>query len=154
MTTYNVLDGELEFEHGRDGHRWRQTQVRPRVGGDKIGASVYELGPGEKLFPYHFHYGNEEWLIVLGGCVTVRAPDGEHELRDGDVVCFPAGPDGAHALRNAHDEAARFLIFATRVSPSLVVYPDSNKIGTRPGGDSEDTLNLPRGAAVEYWEGE
>jgi uncharacterized cupin superfamily protein len=152
--TWNVLNGDLDLEHERDGHRWRAAQVRQRIGGDKLGASVYELAPGQKLWPYHYHHGNEEWLLVLAGRPTLRAPEGEGELRDGDVVCFPDGPAGAHTLTNATDEPARFLILSTRVSPSLVVYPDSDKIGTRTSVDEGDNLNLPRGAALDYWDGE
>ena len=50
-------------------------------------------------FPYHFHHGMEEWLLVVDGTPTLRTPDGERELRRGDVVCFPPGPDGAHQVR-------------------------------------------------------
>jgi hypothetical protein len=26
---------------------------------------VYEVAPGKKLWPYHLHHANEEWLVVL-----------------------------------------------------------------------------------------
>ncbi len=64
------------------------------------GFGVYELEPGEATWPYHFELNEEEWLIVVAGEVTLRTPDGERILRVGDVVCFPAGAAGAHAMRN------------------------------------------------------
>jgi hypothetical protein len=38
-------------------------------------------------------------------------------------------------------------------SPSIAVYPDSDKVGTRPPDDG-DRLDFRRGDAVDYWEGE
>lgn len=78
-----------------------------------------------------------------------RAPGGERALRRGDLVCFPSGPEGAHAVRGA----GRIVIFSTGQRPSISVYPDSDKVGVRAAGD-EEPLNFRRGDAVEYWEGE
>jgi uncharacterized cupin superfamily protein len=50
-----------------------------------------EVEPGNKLWPYHTHYANEEWVIVLRGEPTLRTPEGEQVLEEGDVVCFPRG---------------------------------------------------------------
>ena len=83
----------------RDGYRWRSAGIGKQLGAEKIGGTLYELGDGERVFPYHFHHGMEEWLIVVSGTPTLRGPDGERELRRGDVVCFPPGPEGAHQLR-------------------------------------------------------
>jgi uncharacterized cupin superfamily protein len=146
---FNLLSGELEHTSDRDGFRYRATRVGDRLGATQIGGSVYELGEREQTFPYHFHHGVEEWLLVLDGTPTLRSPGGERELRPGDVVCFPSGPDGAHALRGP----GRVLILSANRAPSIAVYPDSDKIGTRPGGD-DDRLNFLRGDAVDYWEGE
>ncbi len=146
---FNLLRGELEHESERDGNRWRATRVADHVGAEKIGGSLYELGEGERTFPYHYHHGVEEWLLVVHGTPTLRTPSGERELRSGDVVCFPSGPEGAHALRGP----GRVLILSTGGPPSVSVYPDSDKLGTRPAAD-EDRLNFRRGDAVDYWEGE
>jgi len=67
----------------------------------------------------------------------------------GDLVCFPSGPEGAHALRGP----GRIVIFSTGQRPSVSVYPDSDKVGVRAVGD-EEPLNFRRGDAVDYWEGE
>ena len=34
-----------------------------------------EVEPGNKLWPYHTHYLNEEWVIVLRGEPTLRTPE-------------------------------------------------------------------------------
>lgn len=147
--TFNVYADEWENEGERQGFRWRHR----RAGGERLGFGLFELPPGERTFPYHFHYGNEEWLIVLAGRPTLRTPEGERELAPGDAVCFPAGPAGAHQVGNRGDEPARVIILSTLVEPSIVIYPDSDKLGARPGVP-EDRLDFPRSAAVDYWEGE
>jgi uncharacterized cupin superfamily protein len=147
----NIFEPEWEREQDRKGYRWRSARVGPKIGAHRVGASIYDLVPGERTFPYHFHHGNEEWLLVLDGAPTIRTPAGERTLRRGDVVCFPSGPDGAHVVTGP----GRVLIVSTMVSPSIAVYPDSDKVGTRVwDGDQPDRLNFRRRDAVDYWDGE
>ena len=154
MQSFNLFDGELDRERDQPGFSWRSASIGERLGARKLGASVYELVPGERSFPYHYEYGAEEWLVVLSGRPTLRVPDGEHELRAGDVVCFPEGPEGAHLVRNDSDEPVRFLIASTKGAPQLAFYPDSDKIGIWPGNDADPPRLFRRDAAVDYWEGE
>lgn len=90
---------------------------------------------------------------MLEGALTVRHPDGEDELRAGDVVCFPAGPAGAHKLTNGGDGPARMLIVSTRTRPAVVVFPDSDKVAVF-SEDGADDVIVRREASVDYWEGE
>src|SRR5437764_7150209 len=96
-------------------------------GGPFLGASVYELGPGNFVH-YHAHHGSDELGLVLRGRPTLRTPEGETQLRPGDVAHFPPGPEGAHSLRNDTDEPTRFVMFGTRVSPEVVEYPDLRQV--------------------------
>ena len=75
--------------------------------------------------------------MVVAGRPTLRDPEGEHELRPGDVVCFPEGPEGAHQVRNDTDEPIRVLIASTKSHPDAAVYPDSGKIGIWTGNDAD-----------------
>ena len=95
--------------------------------GPVLGASVYAYGPGN-FGVYHFHHGSEELLIVLGGRPTLRTPEGERVLAEGEVVHFRTGPDGAHTLRNDTDEPVRFVVAGIRVFPEVVEYPDLKQI--------------------------
>jgi uncharacterized cupin superfamily protein len=65
---------------------------------------------------------------VLRGRPTLRTPDGERVLAEGEAVHFATGPDGAHAVRNDTDEPVRFIVAGTRVSPEVVEYPDLKQI--------------------------
>jgi uncharacterized cupin superfamily protein len=113
---------------------------------------IYDIAPGESSCPYHYEYV-EEWLLVVAGTVTVRAPDGEHTLDHGDLVRFPAGPGGAHKIMNKSDSPARTLLLSAARAPAVSVYPDSDKIGVWPG-DSADDLIFVRGTAVSWSHGE
>ncbi len=93
---------------------------------------------------------------MLRGRPTLRAPDGERELDEGEAVRFPLGEQGAHQIFNSTDTAVTFLAFSSYGRPDIVVYPDSNKVGVaerlpRGGGLREF---FRRDAAVDYWDRE
>ena len=113
---------------------------------------VYDLAPGTSSSPYHYEY-EEEWLLVVDGTLVLRAADGEHTLQRGDLVRFPAGPDGAHKVMNRSDAPARTLMFSSSRVPAVSVYPDSDKIGVW-SGNEPDELIFKRGTAVPWSEGE
>jgi uncharacterized cupin superfamily protein len=124
------------------------------LGARHLSGSVYEIGPGRKGFPYHWEAALEEWLIVLEGTPTIRTPDGEHELRPGDVVSFPTGPAGAHQVLNRSAERVRFIMLSNQADPNVIVYPDSGKVGIRGDLGLPGPANYALDAPVEYWEGE
>lgn len=154
MRAFNLYDGELAESRDHPGFSWRRARVGEAVGAEKLGASLYELEPGERTFPYHYEYGNEEWLLVVAGRPTLRDPEGEHELRPGDVVCFREGPDGAHQVRNRTEEAVRVLILSTKRTPDAAVYPDSGKVGVWSGFDADPGRLFRISSEVDYWDGE
>jgi uncharacterized cupin superfamily protein len=149
MEIFNLLEAELEDGDRREGWLMRSASVGGVLGSARIGGSVYELSEGQQTFPYHYHHGVEEWLLVLAGEPTLRTPDGERGLVAGDLICFPSGASGAHSVVGP----GRMLILSANRSPGVVVYPDSDKLGTRPA-DQNDRLNFPRAEAVDYWHGE
>jgi uncharacterized cupin superfamily protein len=154
MRRFNVLNGQLPVKQERSGYVWSGRRGLPgEVGLRLLGASVYELPHGQWTFPYHYHHGVEEWLYVVAGAPTLRDVAGERVLAPGDLVCFPSGPDGAHAVRGP----GRVLMFsgvAAAQATSVSVYPDSDKLGVRPPSGGPDRLDFRRGDAVDYWDGE
>jgi uncharacterized cupin superfamily protein len=112
----------------RDCLGFRTAAVAERLGAAQVGAGLYEVAPGETTWPYHFHHAAEELLIVLAGSIAVRTPSGEHELGPGDVVLFPAGPEGAHEERNRGSEPARFLVVSTRPPLEVTEEPESGGV--------------------------
>jgi uncharacterized cupin superfamily protein len=136
------------------GYRAGMARFGKELGAVMLGGTVYELPRGQSNCPYHYEYGNEEWLIVLAGTLTLRHPGGEDELVPGDVVCFAVGPEGAHKLTNAGGETVRVLMLSTRIEPAVAVYPDSDKIGVWPDPDRRDHILVRRESGVDYWDGE
>lgn len=102
-----------------------QAKRLPR--GPNLGASVYELGPGN-FNVYHFHHAAEELMVVLRGRPTLRTGAGTRRLDEGDVVHFPVGPDGAHGVTNETEGPVRILMVSTLQSPEVVEYPDLGQI--------------------------
>ena len=150
MRTFNLQQAKFKYDaEDPEGFRSGMDRFGSQVGAKMLGGSMYELPPGQSVCPYHYEYGNEEWLLVLAGRPMLRTPEGERELEPGDVVCFSEGPDGAHKAFNRRSETARIVIFSTKNDPSVSVYPDSSKVGVWPPGKL-----FRLGDAVDYWEGE
>jgi uncharacterized cupin superfamily protein len=153
----NVFKPETDEHEDREGFRLSGVTLGPKVGAERLGASLYELPPGQRSVPYHWHAANEEMLIVLRGTVSVRDPNGWRDLHEGAVVAFPRGEHGAHQTRNDTEETVRFLVVSEMVRPDVVVYPDSGKVGARTGFPDDPKavrLNWRAEDAVDYWDGE
>ncbi len=143
MEPVNVFTAE-----NRDG----RIDVSRLAGSEATAMYIYDLAPGQSSCPYHYEY-EEEWLLVFDGAIVVRVPDGELAAARGDLVCFPAGPAGAHKIMNRGESPARVMMFSSSRVPAVSVYPDSDKIGVFPG-DEADELIFKRGTAVSWSEGE
>ena len=154
VTRANVFANEFEYDgDDPDGYRSGTAQVGQQAGGRELTVKLFEIPPGQSLCPYHYEYV-EEWLIVLDGAVVVRIPDGEQRLRRGDVVRYQRGPEGAHKVSNAGDEAARVLMFSSATEPAVAVYPDSDKIGVWPGNEQDNVMLRREDGQRNYYDRE
>ena len=153
MADVNLFGEDWDDGRERPGWQWKRTRVAERLGAEKIGASLYELAPGQKTFPYHWQALEEEWLIVVAGNPTLRDPSGERTLDPGDCVVFKRGPGGAHTVRNDTDEHVRVLILSSDRDGAgeIAFYPDSGKVGIF-GEDFRHFLR--QDAEIDYFEGE
>jgi uncharacterized cupin superfamily protein len=152
----NIYEPAFEPDERPAGFKCRRARIGYELGTELLGCSLWELPPGEAAYPYHFHYADEELILVLRGRPTLRTPEGTRELSEGEAVAFPLGEEGAHQLRNDTDEDVTFVAISSSGRPDVVVYPDSNKIGV---GE-----RLPRGGglraffrregSVDYWDRE
>ena len=140
------------------GFTGRHARIGRAAGSERLGASIYELLPGQSVCPYHWHAANEELLIVLRGTPSLRTPQGIHELAEGEVVAFPVGEEGAHKVSNEGSEPARVLVVSEMNAPDVCVYPDSNKVMARqqaPGTPATGLRVLFRlEDEVDYWDRE
>ena len=154
MRVLNIADPEFTYDDD-DPPPFHAGMFRlgRQLGATQTGMSVYELPPGQSVCPYHYEYGEEEWVLVLTGRPTLRTPEGERELAPFDAAFFPIGPDGAHQIRNDTAATVRIAMWSTVITPSATAYPDSGKVGVWTGVEGEN-LMARRSGHVEYYDGE
>jgi uncharacterized cupin superfamily protein len=148
-----------ELDHGET--RFRRQHLAAGTDAERLGCSLYELPPGAKAWPFHYHTGNEEAFYVLAGEGQVRGPDDHHSVTAGDYVTCLAGEAGGHQFVNDGDQPLRYLSISTMREPDVSIYPDSEKFGVfagaAPGSDGErhEVSGYYRlGDDVDYWDGE
>ena len=153
----NIYTEERQRTMEQGGFAVRGSRVGGQAGATQVGVTVYELDPGKRNLPYHAHFGIEEVIVVLRGTPTLRSPEGERELAEGEVVACPRGRDGAHQLINRSEETARFLVLSSKAAADVIEYPDSGKVSAQ-GGEwgTPDAIAymLPIASEVDYFEGE
>jgi uncharacterized cupin superfamily protein len=121
----NIFDpGPWERELGPA----RGTRLGAAAGASQLGCTLYEIDAGGQAAPYHAHHANEELLIVLEGVLELRSPAGCRWLSKGALVDFPAGPEGAHRLRNVSAERARYLMVSTMNFPEVAEQLDTGTV--------------------------
>ncbi|MBJ7329496.1 MAG: cupin domain-containing protein [Solirubrobacteraceae bacterium] len=151
----NLHEPDYDEPRDHDGYRALRARVGRQIGTRRIGVSQWEIPPGEAAYPYHLHLTEEEVLVVLAGTPALRGPEGWRRLRDGEVVRFAPGPDGAHQLINDTDDPVRFLAISTHGEPDIVLYPDEGKLCAAdrvPEGDIHRWF-FRLEDEVDYWDG-
>jgi uncharacterized cupin superfamily protein len=137
--------------------RGRAYRVGALAGAEQLGATLYEIDPGQYGSPFHLHHANEEMLIVLSGHPTLRTLDGSRPLEPGDVVACLTGRAGAHQLQNPTDSPVRALVISTMIYPETTEMLDSDKIlviSDPPGTENRLFGAFPRAAQVDRLVGE
>jgi uncharacterized cupin superfamily protein len=147
-----------ELEEGRT--QFKRKQLGEAADGDRLGCSLYELPPGRRSWPYHYHTANEEAIFVLSGSGALRLDGETVPLEEDDYVALPADESGAHRVVNDSDVPLTYLAVSTMREPDVTVYPDSEKVGvfvgSPPGGRDERSLQgyYRRADSVDYWDDE
>src|SRR5690349_6123539 len=132
------IDEVTVREDGKGGFGFRARRLGPEASGRALGCSHLELAPGKTAFPFHFHSAIEEGIYVLEGTGTMRIGGDRVEVRAGDYIAFPAGPETSHQLTNTGETPLRYLALsapATPVTMDIVIYPDSKKVAYASGVD-------------------
>jgi uncharacterized cupin superfamily protein len=137
----NVFRPDWDAERDDPPFRWRRARLGRQAGAEDLGASLFELAPGDSTFPLHVHHANEELIIVLAGRPTLRTLTDERLLEEGEVVACPTGRRGAHRLDNRGDSPARVLIVSTMRAPEINEMVEEGELWVRsyaPGRDPDD----------------
>jgi uncharacterized cupin superfamily protein len=137
------------YDHGslRYGFKWRGASIGKQLKAKRLGGTIYDLlSDNDRTWPYHFHHGIEEWLIVLDGNPLLRHAGAERELKPGDIICFPPNLQGAHQVLGP---GTVLILSSEPRGPQTAEYPDSGKVGV-----SAPRLVFKPEDAVDYWDGE
>jgi uncharacterized cupin superfamily protein len=122
----------------KGGFQLRRRRLGAEGGSRALGCAYLEVPPGKTAFPVHFHSALEESIYVLEGTGTLRIGPDKVDLRAGDYVGIPAGPQSAHGLTNTGTTALRYLCMSAPATPAtmdIVGYPDSKKLAFASGVD-------------------
>ena len=128
----------------------RGSRLGPAAGSSELGCSLFELDPGGQAAPYHLHHAQEELLIVLEGTLELRTPAGTRTVARGAIVGFPAGPNGAHRVRNTSDAKARYLMISTQRYPEVAEHLDTGTVFAMRGPG--EGWAFPDGSAGDFAE--
>ena len=102
--------------------RWYR-RLAPPGGLTDFGASHVVLRPGAWSSQRHWHYGEDELVVMIAGEAVLVDDAGRHPLRPGDIVAFPKNDGNAHHLVNESDADCVFVAIGG---------------GTRTGGEYAD----------------
>ena len=76
MTIFNLHGDDWDRVEERRGWRSKDAWVGARIGAELIGGSMYELEPGDRLWPYHTHPRERRVArLVIRGTPTLRTPE-------------------------------------------------------------------------------
>lgn len=122
----------------------------------KLGASYDILEPGKRGCPYHLHHAQEELFVVLDGIGTLRVAGEMLQIKAGDVIFIPAGPEYPHQIINTSDAPLKYLSVSTMETPEICVYPDSGKYLAEGSLDRDKPFDVidRLGENLDYWDGE
>jgi len=124
-----------------------ETNVSRALGLTHLGASYFEVKPGEAAFPFHVHYLEDEIIVILAGQGTYRFGAESHAVQQGDVLSAPAGrADVAHQLTNSGSEPLKYLCVSSASETNVVELPERGVLrvaNRRPGGPALVELKKP-----------
>ena len=102
-----------------------ETLLAKTVGVTQFGVNHVKLEPGSISSLRHWHEGEDEFVFVLTGELTLVDDNGEHAMIAGSFAGFPAGCANAHHFKNKSSAPATFIVVGTRKRGEEVVhYPD------------------------------
>lgn len=91
----------------------------------QFGVNYVSLDPGSMSSLRHWHEGEDEFVFVLSGELTLIDDNGEHRMVEGSFAAFPAGEPNAHHLVNQSGAPASFLAIGSRKpGEDACHYPD------------------------------
>lgn len=142
LATLELQRRDLEAGLGAD-----EANVSRRLGLTLLGASYFEVRPGEAAFPFHVHYLEDEIIVLLEGQGTYRFGTESYAVGQGDVLSAPAGrADMAHQLTNTGTAPLKYVCISSASETNVVELPELGVLrvaSRKPGGPARIELKKP-----------
>lgn len=95
------------------------------LSGEKLGAHLERLKPGQSSSFHHYHTVEEEHVFVIEGAAILHLGDETKDVTAGDHLCFFANDAQAHHLVAAGETGCTLLVYGERRVEDVVFYPES-----------------------------
>ncbi|HLI13618.1 MAG TPA: cupin domain-containing protein [Alphaproteobacteria bacterium] len=119
----------------------RKRALGDAAGLSQFGVNLVDLPPGCWSSQRHWHTGEDEFIYVLEGEVTLITDAGAQRLTAGFAAGFPAGQSDGHHLVNRSDRPARYLEVGTRSKSDTCHYPDIDLVLSESGSFTDKKGN-------------
>ncbi len=93
--------------------------LSPLLGSTRSNIRIYRIPPNETFARFHSHSAVEELYLVLNGKGSARIADHRVEIKQGDLISKPTGPDLPTQLLADKNEPMTIL--------DIEIWPDSGK---------------------------
>ena len=105
----------------------RKRRLGNTVEISQFGVNHTTLEPGAYSALRHWHEGEDEFIYVLSGELTLIDETGEYQLGIRSFCGFPAGSENGHHLVNSGDQLASYIeVGSRRPGQDIVHYPDDD----------------------------
>ena len=126
VKNYRTAEGQ---KFSQDGNEFTVKPIVAQADVNQCRVNFVEVEPGSFAYGYHYHETDEEVFYIISGTGIVRTINGDVTVKAGDAITFPAGPEGAHVIRNGSDtEKLVYIDFDTNNLPEIVHFPDTNQV--------------------------
>ena len=126
VKNYRTAEGQ---KISQDGNEFTVKPIVAQADVNQCRVNFVEVEPGSFAYGYHYHVTDEEVFYIISGTGIVRTINGDVTVKAGDAITFPAGPEGAHVIRNGSDtEKLVYIDFDTNNLPEIVHFPDTNQV--------------------------
>ena len=102
-----------------------ETNISRGLGLTQLGASYFEVRPGESAFHFHVHYQEDELTFVIEGEGTYRFGPDSYPVKAGDFLSAPAGrAEMAHQLVNSGTGTLKYVCVSSLPEINVVELPE------------------------------
>jgi uncharacterized cupin superfamily protein len=124
VATEECPTGENEDEPGGESFGFT-TLIARTAGMRRIGVNLDVVRPGQRSVRYHWHRGEEEGFLVLGGSGWLDLGGERYRVVAGDFLAKPEGPRYAHQFVNDGESDLRILSIGERRPDDVIEYPEA-----------------------------